>query len=323
MPTTPEPIHSWLAGRAIEAFFSGSAALAGLLPVAQPKWHGLERISHIPYRRFGHRAHHLDIYRQEGAKKAPVVLYIHGGGFRFMSKDSHWVMGLGFARRGYLAVTIDYRLAPRHPFPAALVDACRAYQWVFENIKAYGGDPQRIIVAGESAGANLAAAIALATTVEFPESWMRRVWELESVPKAAIIACGILQVSKPQRYLQNERLPAWLYHRIAEVNRAYLGPSTFQRRRSPRQADPLLILESLDKPDRPFPPTFAPVGTGDPLLDDTRRLENALKRLKIPVDARYYDDEFHAFHAFPIRRQARQCWRDTYAFLDRYVPIEG
>ncbi len=318
-----EPLHSRLAGRAVEAFYFGSATIAGLNPLSRPELHGIERLEHIPYRRSGLRAHHLDIYRPAGCDNAPVVFYVHGGGFRFMSKETHWLMGLGFARRGYLVVAIDYRLAPRHPFPAALVDTCHAFDWVVQNIADYGGDPERIVVAGESAGANLAANVALASTVEFEHAWMRRVWRHETVPRAALLACGILQVSSPQRFRKQKSLPEWLYHRIAEVNRDYLGPSAFCDRRSTRLADPLLVLEELDKPDRPLPPVFAPVGTADPLLDDTRRLEAALSELGAPIEARYYPGEVHAFHAFLWRRRARQCWRHTYEFLDRYVPVDG
>ena len=82
-------------------------------------------------------------------------------------------------------------------------------------------------------------------------------------------------------------------------------------------ADPLLILEQASAPDRPLPPFFAPVGTADPVLDDTRRLARALGRLSVPCEARYYEGEPHAFHAISFRENARRCWRDTFAFLDR------
>ena len=318
--STSEPLHSRVAGRAIETFFTASSSLAGALPIAKPEFHGIERLRDIPYRRSGHRAHTLDIYRPPGCRQAPVVFYIHGGGFRFLSKDSHWIMALGFALKGYLVVCINYRLAPRHPFPAALVDSCHAFDWVHRHIEAYGGNPEEIIVAGESAGANLAANIVLASCQPFPEAWMRRIHALGTVPRAAILACGILQVSEPERYLEKLSLPPWIYHRVAEVGRAYLAPSSFKDRRSTALADPLVILETLSQVDRPLPPIFAPVGTADPLLDDTLRLEKALRSLEVPVDARYYPGELHAFHAFVFRRQARQCWRDTYAFLDRYAP---
>ena len=70
--------------------------------------------------------------------------------------------------------------------------------------------------------------------------------------------------------------------------------------------------------DRPVMPFFAPVGTRDPLLDDTRRLEKALGALNVPCEARYYPGGIHAFHAMVWNPGARRCWRDALAFLDRY-----
>ena len=58
---------------------------------------------------------------------------MHGGAFQSLSKDTHWLMGLAFARRGYVVFSINYRLAPKHRFPAGLQDACTAARWVHEN----------------------------------------------------------------------------------------------------------------------------------------------------------------------------------------------
>ena len=69
-----------------------------------------------------------------------------------------------------------------------------------------------------------------------------------------------------------------------------------------------------------IPAFFAPVGTADPILDDTRRLKVALDRLGVPCEARYYPGEIHAFHAFVVRRPAIECWRHTFDFLDRHLP---
>jgi len=66
-----------------------------------------------------------------------------------------------------------------------------------------------------------------------------------------------------------------------------------------------------------LPAFFAPVGTRDPLLDDTRRLERALRRMGVSCEARYYLGELHAFPALVWRKNAQRCWRDTFAFLDR------
>ena len=100
------------------------------------------------------REHRLDVYRPKQADgPLPVVMYIHGGGFRILSKDTHWMMGLAFARRGYLVFNVGYRLAPTHPFPAAIEDSCRAFEWVVAHAARFGGDLERLVIAGESSGA--------------------------------------------------------------------------------------------------------------------------------------------------------------------------
>jgi acetyl esterase len=89
-------------------------------------------------------------------------------------------------------------------------------------------------------------------------------------------------------------------------------------------ADPLRVLEDAAAGrrggfDRPLPAFFAPVGTRDPLLDDTRRLARALDALDVPNEAQYYRGGIHAFHAFVWDPVARRCWRDALAFLDRHM----
>lgn len=316
-----QPLHSRIAGTLVETFYFGGATLGGLHPHAQPARHGVERIDDIPYRRSGLDDHRLDIYRPHDADNAPVVFYIHGGGFRFMNRRTHWIMGLGFARQGYITVNVGYRLAPENPFPAAVVDVCHAYQWMCRHIGDYGGDTSRIIVAGESAGANLALNVALANCIRRPEAWTRRVFDCNRPPVAAVLACGLFEVSRPRRFREKiPHLPDWLYYRIAEVYRDYLQTSPLQDHGCCELADPLCLLENLDAPDRPLPPVFAPCGDDDPLLDDTRRLHRALNRLDVPVDAPCYEDEVHAFHAMLWRDKALDCWRDIYAFLDDHVP---
>ena len=133
-------------------FFHGAAAAGRLHPMARPRRHRVEVIRDVRYQEGTSRAHLLDIYRPTtppaDGRGHPIVLYIHGGAFRMLSKDTHWLMGLAFARRGYLVFNINYRLAPNHPYPAAIRDACAAWCWVVENCARYGGDPSRIVVAG-------------------------------------------------------------------------------------------------------------------------------------------------------------------------------
>jgi acetyl esterase len=79
----------------------------------------------------------------------------------------------------------------------------------------------------------------------------------------------------------------------------------------------VVMLERGEAPARPLPPFFAPVGARDPLRRDNDRLAAALRGLGAHCEAPVYPGSGHAFHAFVFRTEARRCWRDTFAFLER------
>jgi acetyl esterase len=267
----------------------------------------------IPYADDGDRRHRLDVYRPEGEGPFPTVVYFHGGGFEILAKETHWLMGLAFARRGFLTLVPSYRLAPRHPFPAALRDACAAYRWAADAAAAFGADRNRVVLAGESAGANLALGLTLASCYRRPEPWAAEVFGLDAVPVALVSACGLLQVTDANRFVRMGACTPAIGEHIAGVGRAYLDTSGERER---ALADPLVVLEQSEKPERPLPACFAPVGECDPLLDDTSRLEAALSARGARCQVRIYPGQGHAFHAFVFREEARRCWLDCYAFLD-------
>jgi acetyl esterase/lipase len=106
----------------------------------------------------------IRIYRPIGllSRLNPIMLYFHGGGFVTGDLDSHDASARAIARRtGAIIVSVAYRLAPEHRFPAAHDDAWTAWTWLLAQVRDLGGDPKRLAVAGEDAGANLAANIAL------------------------------------------------------------------------------------------------------------------------------------------------------------------
>ena len=301
-----------------EGFFGSLARLGRLHPLSNPAKHGVEVIRDVAYLHGGNPRHRLDIYRP--AKRSgslPIVLYMHGGGFNLLSKNTHWLMGLAFARAGYLVFNIDYRLAPEHPYPAAVSDICAALEWVSEHAEAYGGDLSRLVFAGESAGGNLATALAICCCYRRPEPFAQRAFATGLVPTAVAPACAPLQITNPGRLNRKRKLPRWVNDILEGMNELYVGALHDHAPGELDLADPLHVFERRERPDRALPAFFVPIGTRDPLLDDTRRLDRALKAMGVECEARYYEGELHAFHALVWRRQARRCWREQLSFLAR------
>ncbi len=306
----------------VDGFFRGISRAGLLHPSARPERHDVEVLRDIPYLDTGRPEHRLDVYRprRSSTEAVPVVLYVHGGGFRILSKDTHWVMGLAFARRGYLVFNIGYRLAPEHPYPAALSDTCAALLWVQQHAQRWGGDIDRLALAGESAGANLVTALTLASSYARPEAYARRIFDSGIRPRAVMPACGILQVSDCDRFERRwPKLGAFVRDRLHEVSTSYLRGVDRSTPGALDLADPLVLLERGIRPDRPLPPFMVTCGTKDPLIDDAQRLEAALERLGVECETHYYPGEMHAFHALVWRPSARIFWRDTYSFLERHL----
>lgn len=118
-------------------------------------------------------AHHrqrLDVWRTSRTpQNAPVIIYFHGGGWTFGDKrEQGRPMLHEFVSRGWIVVTSNYRLAPNDPWPAHIIDAKRVLGWAKKFVANYGGDPDRIVLAGGSAGGHLASLLALAE----PGDWL-------------------------------------------------------------------------------------------------------------------------------------------------------
>ncbi len=306
-----------------DGFFEGGSNLGKLLPISNPRYHDVEVETNLVYGDPSVAEHRLDVHRPKKHRgPLPTVLYLHGGGFRVLSKETHWLFALLFSRRGYLVLNIDYRLAPKHPYPAAIEDTCMAYCWAVKEAARLGGDPSRLIVAGESAGANLATALVLAATYKRPEPFARAVFDTGVVPAAALPAYGFLQISDPERYSRRYRLSGFTQDRLAEVADAYLHGAQIDPDRGLDLADPLVAFERGEPPDRPLPPFCVHCGTRDILIDDSRRLEAALGKLGAKCETGWFDSEIHGFNAFVMRPNARRSWRETFDFLDRHLPAK-
>ncbi len=265
-------------------------------------------------------AHLLDVYIPTAHKGSfPVVMYVHGGGFTMLSKDTHRLMAMSIARAGYLVFNINYRQGPGFPYPAPLEDACRALLWVRDRCERYGGDPSRIGLAGESAGANLVTALAVSCAWRRPEPFARALFDAGVTPRVALATYGFLDLGYTSQYLANPRIPSWGKRLIEDAAKSYLGRDVAAAAEAHPLASPLRLLESGAGPDRPLPAFFAAVGTRDPLIRCTKRLKAALDALDTPCEILVAHGEIHGYDAMVWRAAARAKWRATRVFLERHL----
>ena len=135
-------------------------SLARPFAMADPR---VEVIRDVPYTEGGVKAK-VDVYRPQGevVEGAPVLVQIHGGAWTIGSKEQQGLLLMNrMATRGWVCVSINYRLAPKHRWPTQIDDVRNALRWVHDHIAEYGGDPGHVVLTGGSAGGHLAALAAL------------------------------------------------------------------------------------------------------------------------------------------------------------------
>lgn len=280
-------------------------------------WRGLRIVEDLAYA--AHPTCRLDVLAREGLPDgAPVVLHVHGGAFRVFSKETHGYPVARYARAGFVVLNVNYRLAPAHPYPAAVEDVHAAWCWAVREVARYGGDPDRIVLSGESAGANLALGLCLSTTFDRREAWARDPFRLGRKPLAAHLAYGFLQATDTGRYLRDSRINNLVGLRLGVIERDYLDGAD---RGVPRDyAEPLRVLESAPPAAlRDLPEVLALCGTWDVIADDTRRLVTTLQRAGAPVESVWVDGAVHGFHTLPGPR-SETAWR---ALLDHARAVTG
>ncbi len=290
------------------------------LPVAHPGLYGVDVEYDVAYRDTGSRAHKLDVYRPSGAGRPPAIMYVHGGAFSTLSKDTHRVMALNLAARGYVVFNINYRLGPTHGYPAPLEDAAAALGWVETNAARYGADPTRIVLAGESAGANLVTALATIAIEPRPEPFARTIFDRNPPIRAVLAIYGLLDLHDIHRFTTHPRLKPWLKAMIVDAGTAYVGRPIRERALDAPLASPLRILAAAPSDlARTPPPFFAAAGTADPLLDDSRRLLAAVEGRGGLCRLEIFPGEIHGFNALVWRKAALDKWRAVSEFLRHHV----
>lgn len=220
-------------------------------------------------------------YHPDGAAgPLPLLLYIHGGGWVTGGLDAahHLCAQLAAGTRATV-VSVDYRLAPESPYPAALADCRSVLCWLAEHGASVGGDPGRLAVAGDSAGGNLAAALCLLA---------RR--DGLPMPIAQVLVYPGLDLTLSSPSMVADRQPGLTRADCAAMAAHYLGAA------EPR--DPLvspLLAENLAG----LPPALIMTADRDVLRDDGRRYADRLAAAGVPVRYTNYLGMPHGFFSMP------------------------
>jgi acetyl esterase/lipase len=203
----------------------------------------------------------------EGDGPFPGLLYLHGGWWIMWSAAHVRRIATRIAERGFLVLNLDYRLAPEHPFPAAVEDAAFAARWLRDNAGGYGGDPARLLVGGDSVGATLAATTILAADVELRGALLLYgVFDLPGVAAEPLTNAGVAEIS----------------------TLAYLGPEFAER-----WEEPLVSPYYADVAG--FPPCYLSCGDEDSLLSQSLAMARRLHLANVPLTVSVVQGADHGF----------------------------
>lgn len=214
------------------------------------------------------------------ADPGPGLVYFHGGGFAIGSIETHdGIVARLSAASGVSILSVDYRLAPEHHFPAAHDDALASSRWAFDNAEAIGFDRDRIGIGGDSAGANLAGSVCL----DMRDDVDRRVaLQLLIYPNTTIEGTG----GSRSTYAEGHYLTLAAAHHLF---RQYVDP---HQARDPR-------IDLLHRPDLAgLPPTFLAVGHCDILFDECIAYARRLDHAGVPTTLSKYPGFIHGFLGF-------------------------
>ncbi len=205
-----------------------------------------------------------------------VILYLHGGGYCIGSITTHRSLVSFLAKTAKAkALIIDYRLAPEHPFPAAVEDSVAAYRWLLDQ----GILPKQLVIAGDSAGGGLT----VATLVDLKQKG-------EPLPAAAVCLSPWVDLEGLGESVTTKAEEDAMFRKedLVEFGKCYLA-----------EADPKTPLAAPMYSDmQGLPPLLIQVGTAEILLDDATRLSAQAEQAGVNVTFECWDDMIHVWHLF-------------------------
>lgn len=241
----------------------------------------------------------IRIYTPTGKGPLPILVYFHGGGWVLGNIESHDGTSRELANKaGCIVVSVDYRLAPEHKFPAAPEDCYAATKWVALNAASFGGDPAHIAVGGDSAGGNLAAAVAQMAADRGAPGFVH---QLLIYPVTNYSFDTPSYRENGEGYLLTRDSMQWFWkHYLASDED---GKNAYA---SPLQARQVRLVA----------PAFVITAEFDPLRDEGEAYAARLKEANVPVELKRYNGAIHGFFNLGhIMDQGKEVMADAVARL--------
>ncbi|MFH1135764.1 MAG: alpha/beta hydrolase [Pseudomonadota bacterium] len=249
----------------------------------------------------------LDIFTPEGSGKRPLLLWLHGGGFLSGDKAYYYRICREFASKGLVVFNVNYRLSPQAQYPDQVRDVHLAVQWALGKARDFGGDPAALFLAGDSAGANLAATYAaLADDSALVESFDINPPPARGAIRGLLLFYGVYDLVD----LLERDFPY-----KESLLEAFMGPDKSSYQRRTWLASPQLHLTAG------FPPCFVSAGEIDFAFYQSQRFCEALEARGVPHAKLFfakmdYPSANHAFLNFYRREPAREAMKQAFEFID-------
>lgn len=245
----------------------------------------------------------LDIYYPQGTKDSlPTIVSIHGGGYVYGDKEIYRRYGMDMAKRGFAFVNFNYRLAPKWKFPTPLYDTNFVMEWICKNAHRYHLDPSRIILVGDSAGAQLASQY------------------------AAIVSnsdyAALFPIKTPRITIRCVGLNCGLYDLYEAASGRRSGIQLDYMGRSLPSDD--VRFGVLDAIDENYPPAYITTACNDFLRNNAEPMYSLLRSRGVDAEWKCYGSEndktvTHVFHINILLPDAVKCNDDSAAFFKKYL----
>lgn len=277
---------------------------------------GVATIADIAYRP-GDPAARLDVFfpasLQGTTRHLPTIVWVHGGGWVAGHRSDVANYTKILAAHGFTTVAVGYALPPQASYPTAVEEVNAALGYLAANAAHLHVDPNHFVLAGDSAGAQIAAQVAdIITDPDYARAMAITPAIKPSQLAAAVLACGAYDLARAGRgggfYAKFFRAAFW----------AYSGRRDFEN-------DPRVRLMSVALHLTPaFPPTFVTVGNADPLQQQSVEMMQRLRKLGVPVDALFYPEDHrprlpHEYQFNLDTHAGREALRRIVAFLETHT----